>query len=569
MKLTSMLLSVCFVLCLAQAVSATNYTVSKIADTNDGTCDADCSLREAVGAANVTADNDTIYFSLSVFGSPQTITLSGTEIVIANNGSLTINGTGANRLTISGNNASRIISISDNAVVNINHLRFTGGTGAGAANTGRGGAIYNNGGTTVISNCVMTGNSAMLGGAMNNATAGNLTIINSSLSNNQAASVGGALQNFSTSTLHLINTAITGNSAGTSTTGGGAIQGNGMITMTNVTMSGNSTLASGGGIYYNGTGLTMTNTTITNNTSATNAGGLHKSIATNNANIRNSIIAGNTGGASPDATNVFNSLGNNIIGTVGTSTGWIASDLQNMNPLLSPLGSYGGNGFSHALLSGSPATNAGQNCVKDLTCATNNPPAAVTTDQRGASRADNVDIGAFEVSGSYVALLPSAELNQSYNQLLAPNVGSFTYTATGGSLPPGINVSTGNVIASVNGTPTLAGAFDFAVTVTDGVNSSVINYRLNVLNSLSFVPVSGRVVSYTADPIQKAVVVFTDPKSGNTRSVLTNGLGYFYVANLAAGGTYTVSVSSKQYMFTPQTITITDAYNNLEFTALP
>ena len=29
---------------------AATYTVSKIADTNDGVCDADCSLREAVAA---------------------------------------------------------------------------------------------------------------------------------------------------------------------------------------------------------------------------------------------------------------------------------------------------------------------------------------------------------------------------------------------------------------------------------------------------------------------------------------------------------------------------------------
>ena len=120
--------------------------------------------REAVTAANGTVDNDTILFALPFFASPQTITLSGAEIVIANNGSLTIYGTGASRLTVSGNNASRIISISDNAVANIHHIRFTGGTGAGAANTGRGGAIYNNGGTTLISHCVFTGNTGANGG---------------------------------------------------------------------------------------------------------------------------------------------------------------------------------------------------------------------------------------------------------------------------------------------------------------------------------------------------------------------------------------------------------------------
>jgi CSLREA domain-containing protein len=542
--------------------------VTKTTDTNDGTCDADCSLREAIVAANATVANDEIYFALPLFGAPQTITLSGTEIVIANNGSLTIIGTGANRLTISGNNASRIISISDNAVVNISYLRFTGGTGTGAANTGRGGAIYNNGGTTVISDCVLTGNQAMLGGAMNNATAGNLTIRNSVLSANSAVSVGGALQNFSTSTLHLINTAITGNNSGTSTTGGGAIQGNGMITMTNVTMSDNSSLASGGGIYYNGTGLTMTNTTIANNSAATNAGGLHKSTATNNANIRNSIISGNTGGASPDATNVFNSLGNNIIGVVGTSTGWIGSDLQNMNPLLSPLGYHGGNGFTHALLATSPAINAGQDCVTTLTCTTNNPPVAIPTDQRGAGRDSTTDIGAFEVSGSYVATLPSAVLNQSYIQIIAMDIGSFAYSATSGSLPAGVTVTTGATIAVVDGTPTELGRFTFGVTATNGVNPSVTTYELNVLTDLSFVPVAGRVLSYGGDPVPKAVVTLTD-QNGNTRYTRTNGFGYFFFVDVAAGATYSVSISSKQHAFASQTLTIVDAYNNLNITGLP
>jgi CSLREA domain-containing protein len=556
------------VVCTAQAATAAIYLVTTTVDSNDGICDAHCSLREAIAAANATVDNDAIYFSLPLFGSTQTITLAGSEIVINNNGSLTIVGTGANRLTISGNNASRIITVSPTAVANISYLRFTGGTGAGAANTGRGGAIYNNGGITVISNCVMSGNQAANGGAMNNATAGTLTIRNSVISNNQATSVGGALQNFSTSTMHIINTAITENSCGTSSTGGGAIQGNGAITMTNVTMSGNISQASGGGLYYNGTGLTVTNSTIANNSAATNAGGLHKSIATNNANIRNTIIAGNTGGASPDATNVFNSLGNNIIGVVGTSTGWIVSDLQNVNPSLTPLGYHGGNGFTHALLVNSTAINGGQDCVTDLTCATNNPPVAIPADQRGASRVSTVDIGAFESSSTYVGLLPSATLNQAYSELLAPNVGTFMYNATSGTPPPGVTVSTGNVIAAVNGIPTAPGRYTFVVTITDGVSPAFVNYELHVLNNLSFVPVTGRLLTSTGAPIRKAYVEFTD-QNGNFRYSLTNAFGYFYLPDIAAGGTYSISVASKQYSIAPLSQTIIDANNNLNITALP
>lgn len=575
MRYARIFTGVCVMLFLSSSVFAAVFTVTKTADTNDGLCDADCSLREAVAAANIVDTNDTLYFSLGVFGSPQTITLSGTEIVIAANGSLTIIGTGANRLTISGNNASRIFSVSDNAVVNISYLFFTRGNGAGAANTGRGGAIYNNGGTTEISKCVFNANSAMLGGAMNNATAGTLTIRDSNITGNQATSVGGALQNFSTSTLHLINTAINYNTAGTSTTGGGAIQGNGTITMTNVTMSANSTQASGGAIYYNGTGLTMTNTTISNNTAATNAGGVHKSTATNNANIRNSIIAGNTGGASPDVTNVINSLGNNIIGTVGTSTGWVATDLQNTNPLLVPFGNNGGNGLTHALLSGSPALNGGQNCVITRNCLTANSPVFVDTDQRGASRFSDatVDIGAFEASNSYRAVLPSARLNQiDYGLSIASGypLGAFTFAVTSGSLPPGMYLIEASDLAplsasiGISGTPTQTGAFNFAITTTGGMNTSVVNYQLNVLNNLSFVPVRGRLGTSPFPTLANGFVRLTEINSGNVYTTRTNGFGYYSFTDIPAGGTYIFSIGGKIQAIVPDSPpeTIIDAVDD-------
>jgi len=46
-----------------QAAAAT-FTVTKTADTNDGTCDTDCSLREAVAAANTNLGHDTIEFNI-------------------------------------------------------------------------------------------------------------------------------------------------------------------------------------------------------------------------------------------------------------------------------------------------------------------------------------------------------------------------------------------------------------------------------------------------------------------------------------------------------------------------
>ena len=119
--------------------------------------------------------------------------------------------------------------------------------------------------------------------------------------------------------------------------------------------------------------------------------------------IGNTIVAGNTATTSgPDALGTFASLGNNLIGETDGSSGWVGSDLtgtsaQPLNPLLAPLGNYGGPTQTVALLPGSPAIDAGNNALI---------PAGVTTDQRGLPRIVNgvVDIGAFESSGFTIAV---------------------------------------------------------------------------------------------------------------------------------------------------------------------
>ena len=57
---------------------AATLTVTKIEDTNDGVCDSDCSLREAVGTSG---SGDTIVFS-ELFNSPHTITLQLGEMLV-------------------------------------------------------------------------------------------------------------------------------------------------------------------------------------------------------------------------------------------------------------------------------------------------------------------------------------------------------------------------------------------------------------------------------------------------------------------------------------------------------
>lgn len=571
MRFPRVLLSLCFVFCLSLAASAATFTVTKTADTNDGACDADCSLREAIAAANASADNDNIVFGSLFSSAPQTITLSGTDLMINNNGTLTITGPTARILTISGNNQSRIFTNNVDATTTISRLRLTGGNGASSVQTGRAGAVYNNDGFLTLEFLIIEGNSAANGGGLNNAGAGSImTIRNSVISNNTATGAGGAMQNFSTSTLHLFNTTVNNNTCNSTLTGGGGIQANGMLTMSNVTFSGNNAAGGdGGGIYYNGSGLTMNNVTVANNTaSGGGSGGLHKSTSTLNANVRNSIFANNTGSASPDVTGAISSQGNNIIRTVGTSTGWVASDLQNVDPLLAPLGYYGSQDriiYTHALLNTSPAINAGNNCVTDLTCTAANPPAALSTDERGASRAGTTDIGAYEVNNVYVAVLPSAFLNQPYNFTLTSGSGGFNYIVVG-SLPPGIVLAGNGATASFTGTPTQAGTFNFQINVNNNVNSALVNYSLTVVNNQASVSVGGRVTTAAGEGVPNVLVIITD-SMGNSRMTRTGSFGYFRFDEVATGQTYTVRVASKQYQFQPQMINVTDNVTNLNFTA--
>jgi hypothetical protein len=370
----------------------------------------DCSLRGAIAAANASSTNDTINFDPMIFSSSdpaftlplQTITLGGTQLVIANNGSLTITGPGAALLTVSGNGASRIIQNSVGAVTTISGIRFTAGNGVGAISTGLGGALLNNGGTLTLSNVIVTANTATNGGGLNTNSAGTTTLNSCTVSSNTASASGGGMQNFSTSLLNISNSTFSGNSGG-STTGGGAIQANGTVNITNSTFQGNmATAGNGGAIIFNGTALTVTNTTINGNSSALPGGGVHRTGA-NSAVIRNTIIAGNTNTdtTAPDVSGAYTSQGNNLIGIVGTATGFTGPGDQvgtagsPINPLLGALTNNGGPTQTMSLNAGSPAINAGNDAL-----ALDNAGQPLTTDQRGTGfpriLGGTVDIGAFE-----------------------------------------------------------------------------------------------------------------------------------------------------------------------------
>jgi CSLREA domain-containing protein len=135
-----------FLICFLAAIntSAATLVVTKTADTSDGVCDADCSLREAVTGA---ASGDIIVFS-GLFNMPQTITLTEGQIAVTKN--LTINGPGTVFLSVSGNNVGRILRISGGVTVNLSGMNFRDGRVGATIEESIGGAIRLDGSTNTL-----------------------------------------------------------------------------------------------------------------------------------------------------------------------------------------------------------------------------------------------------------------------------------------------------------------------------------------------------------------------------------------------------------------------------------
>ncbi|HEX3420217.1 MAG TPA: choice-of-anchor Q domain-containing protein [Candidatus Udaeobacter sp.] len=330
---------------IAIPARATTISVTNTNDSGPG------SLRQALAIAN---EGDTI----DATGISGTITLTGGELLVEK--SVTINGAGAEVLAVDGHTTSSVFQI---------------GTGSTLP-------------TVAISGLTIRNGQGGFGGGISNGSGATLTITNSTISGNASAFGGGI---FNGGPLTISNTTISGNTASE----GGGVYSNSSLTITNSTISGNTGNSGGGGGVFNIGTAAITNSTLSNN-SANEGGGIF-TIGT--VQIGDSVLnAGASGVTIANNGGTVTSRGYNLSSDNGGGFLTGPGDQINTDPMLGPLQNNGGPTFTHELLPGSPAIDAGD---PNFT-----PPPSFDQRGPGFDRVVNgrIDKGSFEVETQTVAI---------------------------------------------------------------------------------------------------------------------------------------------------------------------
>ncbi len=99
------------------------------------------------------------------------------------------------------------------------------------------------------------------------------------------------------------------------------------------------------------------------------------------------------------------------------------------------------------------------------------------------------------------------------------------------------------------------------------VQAEYLSGTITVTPSASLVTVSGRVTTPSGQNLRNAVVSMID--ANNVRRVATtSSFGLFSFGDVATGQTYTFTVASKRYRFSPKVVPVTAAISNLDFVGL-
>jgi len=269
-----------------------------------------------------------------------------------------------------------------------------------------------------------------------------LTLTNSTVSGNSSTSSqnGGGIENEESGRLTVANSTVSDNSTAAN---GGGIDNDGMLTLTNSTLSGN-TANKGGGIENEEfSTLIVSNSTL----SGSNGGGVENE-TNGSLTLKNTIVASGLSGANCVSNGTFTSDGHNLSDDKTCNSFLNATgDLNNTSAGLDPGGlkDNGGSTQTIALLASSAAVDAVPLTPTNY-CTAIDGTTPIATDQRGVTRPQGsaCDIGAFEL---VPAATPTATATATAT---STRTATATPTATATATP----TRTATATATATGTPT-------------------------------------------------------------------------------------------------------------------
>ena len=112
---------------------------------------------------------------------------------------------------------------------------------------------------------------------------------------------------------------------------------------------------------------------------------------------------------------------------------------------------------------------------------------------------------------------------------------------------------------SISGNTALVGALGDTI----GANS----FQGSAYVYTSSATVSGRVLTSDGRNLRNAIVTLIDSQ-GVRRTATSSSFGLYTFADVRTGDTYTITVTSKRYRYTPRVMVINDNLANLDFVGL-
>ena len=517
-------------------------------------------------ATNATGGGGGVYFGSAY---PATISATGISSNSAVNGAGVANGGGAAGILLTINNGSTINSNaatgtggglrneSSTSTTNLNGIQFntnTSGTGGdaiemtnGAINLSGSMSIGNDDSVNLVAGTfTSTSGTLDLGGSLTRAAAATFTHNSGTVNFNGLGTqnIGGTATSGSFNNF-------------TVNKGGGTLQAAGSVT--SLPIAGNVTITAGTFAAGTATAIGMTGSSWTNNAAFT-AG---SSVVTFNGGAAQTI-----GGA---AVTTFNGL------TINNAAGVTMNQNETVNGALT--------------MSGGELTVSGTNV---LTIGTGGTTSRTAGHVNGRVRKLwSAPSGAFlfpvGTTGAYspvtnTVTAGSGELTVFANAAVAPlapvALGNATtlhryWTLSGSGITSNIvfnyltpdvfgNEAVYQVIRVTGGTMARTYANGANVFVTPAANTFTVNGLTSYSDWTAGEPlpptaanasISGRVTSADGRSVGRVTVMVTDSE-GNPRTAITNAFGYYKVEGLLVGQTYVVGAQSKQFTFTPRTISL-------------